>query len=310
MSSALIDKDAVYTAEGMPLTASSNLVIGEIRQYSGNYGIGKNPESFAVYGYRKYFVDKRQNLVLRLSQDGITEISAYGMFDYFRDNLSLITNTGKIIGSWDMHNKQYVVSIQPTNSDYYQTLSFDEDSTGWTSKFTFEPNYGGSLRNNFYTVYESEIWKHYSTNVPYCNFYGKQENSSVTLAINANPSLPKTFQTINYEGSPGWSLTSVYTDSNTGVPIISASSSANLTLLENQLFLNNFKAKENKYYGNLLNTTPPSEGTVVYGQSVSGLTGFYMIGTFTFPDINQSGLTYTKLAELFAVSSTFSTVGD
>tara|TARA_R110000868_G_scaffold73960_2_gene214075 strand:+ start:3369 stop:4913 length:1545 start_codon:yes stop_codon:yes gene_type:complete len=310
VSSALIDKDAVYTAEGMPLTSSSNLVIGQVRQYGGNYGIGTNPESFAVYGYRKYFVDKRQNAVLRLSQDGITEISTYGMCDYFRDNLSLITNTGKILGSWDMHNKQYVLSIQPTDSDYYQTLSFDEDSTGWTSMFTFEPNYAGSLKNNFYTVFEGNIWKHYSTNVPYCNFYGVQELSTVTLAINPNPSYPKTFQTVNYEGSPGWSLTSIYTDSNTGVPITSATSSVNLTLLENQLFLNNFKSKENKYYGNLLNITPPSEGTVVYGQSVSGLTGFYMIGTLTFPDIMQPGVTYTKLAELFAVSSTFSTTGN
>jgi hypothetical protein len=77
---ALIDKDAIYTAEGGGTPVSQlNLVIGQIVPYAGEYGISQNPESFAVYGYRKYFTDKRRNVVLRLSRDGITEISNYGM---------------------------------------------------------------------------------------------------------------------------------------------------------------------------------------------------------------------------------------
>ena len=45
---ALIDKDAIYTAEGQPITTSTNLVIGQIQPYAGEYGIATNPESFAV----------------------------------------------------------------------------------------------------------------------------------------------------------------------------------------------------------------------------------------------------------------------
>jgi hypothetical protein len=320
VSRALIDKNAVYSAEGEPLTTSSNTVIGQIQGYAGNYGIGTNPESFAVYGYRKYFVDRPKNAVLRLSQDGITEISGYGMLDYFRDNLGKINSNGVVIGSWDMHNKQYVLSLQETLfagarrpidideeiiEEYYQTLAFDEDSLGWTSTFSFKPDAGFSLLGNYYTAQNGNLWKHYSTNVPYCNFYGSQYVSSVTFVMNPNPSYSKTFQTINYEGSPGWSLTEINTDSNNGVPITSASSIANLATLENQLFLNNFKPKENKYFGTIINITPPSEATVVYGQSMSGLAGFYAIGTFTFPDTTQPFVVYTKPANLFAVSSTF-----
>jgi len=112
---ALIDKDAIYSAEGGGSVTSSNLVIGQIIPYAGNFGISKNPESFAVYGYRKYFTDKRRNIVGRLSRDGITEISNYGMIDYFRDELSSLDTTsenGKSYGAWDIHNKQYVVSLQ------------------------------------------------------------------------------------------------------------------------------------------------------------------------------------------------------
>ena len=48
ISRALIDKDAIYNAEGGGAVTSSNLVIGQIVPYAGNFGISKNPESFAV----------------------------------------------------------------------------------------------------------------------------------------------------------------------------------------------------------------------------------------------------------------------
>ena len=60
---ALIDKDAIYTAEGQPLTTSSNLVIGQVQSYAGEYGIATNPESFAVYGYRKYFTENNIKVI-------------------------------------------------------------------------------------------------------------------------------------------------------------------------------------------------------------------------------------------------------
>jgi len=314
---ALIDKDAVYSAEGQPVTTSGSQVIGQVQSYAGNYGISTNPESFTVYGYRKYFVDRNQNAVLRLSQDGITEISNTGMLDYFRDSLSEVSDNGKIVGSWDMHNKQYVVSMQPALSSgasrpgeagfvpEFKTLTFDEDSLGWTSRFSFRPDTGFSLLGGYYTTYGGNIWKHYSTNVPYCNFYNTQYVSTVTLVFNDIPSLSKNFQTINYEGTPGWSLTSIETDFSQGVPITSAIASYDLNALQDQLFKNNFKVKENKYFANILNITPAAQGSVVNGQSNSGITGFYAIGTFSFPDQTASGITYNEQAALFAASTEY-----
>ena len=82
VSRALIDKDAIYSAEGAALTTSGMLVIGQIVPYSGEYGISKDPFSFAVYGYRKYFTDRKRNAVLRLTSNGaMVEISSYGMHD-------------------------------------------------------------------------------------------------------------------------------------------------------------------------------------------------------------------------------------
>jgi hypothetical protein len=95
VSRGLIDKDAIYTAEGSAAVTSTNLVIGQITPYVGEFGISNNPESFAYFGYRRYFVDKNRNAVMRLSRDGLTDISNYGMSDFFRDELFVLTNEFK-----------------------------------------------------------------------------------------------------------------------------------------------------------------------------------------------------------------------
>ena len=99
---ALIDKDAIFTAEGQALTTAAKMVIGQITPYVGDYGISKNPQSFAKYGFRRYFADKYRNAVLRLSRDGITEISEYGMKDFFRDNFSKIKDENKTFRSAEL----------------------------------------------------------------------------------------------------------------------------------------------------------------------------------------------------------------
>jgi hypothetical protein len=95
VSRALIDKDALYTAEGGGNVTSTNLVIGQVIPYVGDFGISDNPESFARYGYRRYFADAFRGSVMRLSRDGLTEISEYGMSDYFRDELKKISSEFK-----------------------------------------------------------------------------------------------------------------------------------------------------------------------------------------------------------------------
>ena len=223
VSRALIDKDAIYSAEGGAITTSGSQVIGQVVPYAGEYGISKNPESFAVYGYRKYFTDKNRNAVLRLSSDGVTEISAYGMKDFFRDKFSEIDlnsfNEGKIIGGFDVHTKTYVVSLQNNNGIDYDTLAFDEQSKGWVSRYSYKPDNIFSLKNNFYSTFSGEagnltnngLWKHHFGN-DYNKLYGQSVTSTVTSVFNPKVSLSKNFSTIGYEGSNGWQVNSFVSD--------------------------------------------------------------------------------------------------
>ena len=161
VSRALIDKDAIYSAEGNAAAiTSSTQVVGQIVPYAGNYGISTNPESFAVYGYRKYFTDRKRNAVLRLSMDGLTEISSYGMRDFFRDELGSLNASDNIIGGWDIHNKNYTVSIQQNGT--YKTLTFDDSVNGWTSFLSFKPGFIFSLNTSLYSTHDGKIWQHYT----------------------------------------------------------------------------------------------------------------------------------------------------
>ena len=299
VSKSLIDKDAIYSAEGNASVTSRNLVIGQNVAYAGEYGISTDPESFAVNGYRKYFTDRGQNVVCRLSMDGITVISSYGMTDFFRDKLS--TAADNIIGGWDAHNKQYVLSI-PQSGIEYDTLAFDETAKGWVSFFTYQPNQIISLNNNYFTANTGKLYKHY-TLAPNTQargvFYGTQEESKVTFVFNGAPSMVKNFQTINYEGDSGWKMDSFKTNTDLTLPITSSVFVTTLEQMQNSLLINRFKLKEDKYYADLVNGTPSQNGEVVWGSSSSGVKGFF--GEVTM-SINNSNV---GKKELFAVSTGF-----
>jgi hypothetical protein len=300
VSQALIDKNAIYSAEGSPITTSSAQVIGQIQAYAGNYGISTNPESFATYGYRKYFTDRTKNAVLRLSQDGITEISAYGMLDYFRDNLSNVGNNGFVVGGWDMHNKQYILSMHFPSGGRYQTLAFDEDIKGWVSRYSYKPEAIKSLRNQTFTFNKGNVWRHYVESAYRGSFYGTVYNSNVIFVFNPEVSGCKTFNTINYEGTNGWQVVNLITDTDRAVPIAVSNQVNTLANLETQIAINNFKKKENKYFANIVNNTSAGAGDVVFGQSISGVKGYYanvsmLINNNTFGTPNSRN-------ELFAVS--------
>ena len=367
VSSALINKDAIYSAEGSPMQTTSNVVIGQVQAYLGEYGISKNPESFAVYGYQKYFTDRDRGVVLRLSRDGITEISNYGMVDYFRDNLSAlndnnlwqvqstnvesvpgdakqitilgtdiskmftgmqvivdsnfsayilkITPTGssggtiivdrditvaieqsvifqatappKLLGGYDIHNKNYVLSIQPSpqyeDNVNFSTLSFDEMINGWVGFYSYKPSQLFSVKNNFLTFQYSNLWRHYSQSAPVNTFYGVNGGANITFIFNQDSSINKVFQTVNYEGDNGWQVDYFISDP-TGYDVTSG---AWLTYNDQTqevksyyegayfdqglTYYSGFNRKENKYYANLINTSTAQPGEVVFGEQVSGI---------------------------------------
>lgn len=403
ISRALIDKDTIYTTEGGTQTQSGARVIGQIVPYKGEYGISKNPESFAVYGYRKYVADRNRNAILRLSNDGITEISSYGMMDWFRDNLALIPNEkssydldygltsstnsgdtdinvdtvpgqnitlgmslsfsidagtsftkvdgyvtytevspnglvttvfystslpeiataknviirftkyykGRIVGGYDIHNKNYVVSLQKSpryiskDESTYDTLSFDESINGWVSFFSYKPQFAFSLANNYYTTTSGSLYEQYddSTINNRGNFYGVDNNANITFVFNEQPSMIKNFKTVGYEGSNGWQVESFVSD-------IEQPNALNQGFIENQdttqavrsydegLYTDittgqplraGFNRKENLYVANLVSNSVARAGEITFGKQRTGIKGYIATVKFSTDNTTEKG---------------------
>ena len=324
VSRAPIDKDVIYNAEGGGSLSASNMVIGDIIPYAGEYGISNNPESFAVYGYQKYFTDKNRNAVLRLSRDGITEITNYGMIDYFRDQFGVLDSTtwgaGKALGAYDIYNKQYVLSLQQSPkapngtvnpSPSTATLVFDERVLGWTSFFNYIPDQILSLQSNYYSFKDGGLWKHYDTTADRNNFYGTQYNSSIQFVFNPEVSLSKVFKTVNYEGSNGWEVSQF--DAARSFDLIDSCDTV-LSYTDGAYdaagnigaaagyprFYAGFVNKEGKYFANLVNKSIATAGEVIFGSAMTGVKGYYATVTIETDDTSRS-----NPVELFAVSSDF-----
>ena len=218
-----IDKNFIYSAEGGAVPVTSNTqFLGTIAAYSGEYGISKDPQSFAHFGFSIYFTDKNRGTVLKLSQNQIVEISQFGMSDFFRDALKQSTS---IVSSYDEYSRIYELTIigegfdsnpdtnVATASDGYLTATFSERSQGWTSFRGYKQEGGLSLNNTYYTFNGGNLWEHHSENVTRNNFYNSGTQESYLIPVfNDSPSTVKQFNTLSYEGDSGWELEFIRTD--------------------------------------------------------------------------------------------------
>jgi hypothetical protein len=218
----LANKDALYNADGNTNVTSNFNVLGQATPYLGEFGISKNPESFASYGFRAYFTDKARGSVIRLSRDGIEEISIKGMSDFFTDNLPY---ANKLIGSYDDVENAYNLTLDNLSTEWQEklqagvfdrtncstsddtssnitetTLTFKEGSNGWESRKSFIQESGISLNGKYFTFKNGLIWEH-KTNSLYNNFYGVQYDSSLNFIFNEAPTSVKVFKTLNYAGT-------------------------------------------------------------------------------------------------------------
>ena len=115
VSTVQYEKNVLYDAVGGGQVVSIPEVLGGQIPFTGEYGISKNPESFAQWGNQIFFTDARRGVVLGVttteigSRDQLFEISSFGMRDYFRDLMVDNPITQKL-GAYDPHNHNYVLA--------------------------------------------------------------------------------------------------------------------------------------------------------------------------------------------------------
>jgi len=114
ISYVLAGKNLLSDAAAGSVVTSVPEVLGTQIARLEEYGIGDNPESFASYGYDKYFTDSKRGVVIQLkgssySNDQLTVISNFGLGSWFRNLFIDFPNTQKL-GAYDPYMKEYVLS--------------------------------------------------------------------------------------------------------------------------------------------------------------------------------------------------------
>lgn len=105
------------SAAGGAITSAPDVLGTQIARME-EYGIGNNPESFAEYGFEKYFTDSKRGVVVQLkgsaySNEQLAIVSGLGMSSWFR-NLFLDNPNTQKLGAYDPYSKEYVLSSNQT----------------------------------------------------------------------------------------------------------------------------------------------------------------------------------------------------
>jgi hypothetical protein len=172
-----------------------------------------------------------------------------------------------------------------------------------------------SLFNRFYTTSNGNLWIHNSENVSRNTFYANDPvTSSIEFIFNQQPSLVKTFKTIEYEGSSGWEVEKVESDQ-TGLVLSNLGSwqneTDNIALIKSYYegeYIENgitkragFCRKENRYVANVVNNSPAKIGEVILGNQTSGVKGYYTTVKLRLDTTTAPG----EMKELFSVGTEF-----
>lgn len=305
------DKDILFNAdEGLNVVATSK-VLGFAQAYQGNYGISTHPESLVYFNNQLYFTDAKRGAVMQLTPANgqLFPISSRGMTNFYRDRIGTAT---KLIGMHDGHKKQYILSIKDydpsdlsigtesiegevSGATTSLTIGYSPRSETWTSRYSFIPESGLTMNNKFYTFKQGKAYVHHSDTANRNTFYGTAYDSKVELIFNDSPMAVKEFLALSYEGSAGWTVSKIDTESDDAA----LNSTWPFVKKEDKYFAP-IVSQEN-YYGSTdqsLGSATADDGSTVYVQGTrdkSGIKGFYNKVKLE----NDS----TSKAELFAVNA-------
>jgi len=86
------------------------------------------------------------------------------------------------------------------------TITYSTWTKGWTSFWSYVPDWMIGLNSSFYTFTEGKLYKH-NDNTTRNNFYGVQYPSTVTTVFNDEPMQMKVFKTISEDSNKPWKAT-------------------------------------------------------------------------------------------------------
>lgn len=192
----VIGSGKIFDIEPEELVASKNGFAGLINHTAG---------LITRAGY--VFVDAKRKKIFLLS-DKLEEISAFGMKNYFYDN---IATTDKFALGFDEKYNRVLIA----NKTKEWIWSFNVENKTWTSSHDWDgtPESILSLSNELYSYYDGSLFKH--NNPSSCGLYYDQNNeveSYIDFVFNESPTLNKLLQSISWSTIDASNTNSTFTN--------------------------------------------------------------------------------------------------
>jgi len=201
VSKVFVDKSVMYDGKGNnQILNTRETVLSTAVPYDGVYGI-QDFRSFQAIGNRRYWLDMARGVVVRLGNNGIEEISKYGMRGWFSNICRTRMEAGELVtyGAYDVQNDMYMIYFGTGN-----TVVFDEKNNAWTT-FTdvILPAFSTYMNNRTFIIYTNYLWElNYSEkNTQYVSGGETAKVSTIKFASNIEPTVLKNYLAIHLDST-------------------------------------------------------------------------------------------------------------
>ncbi len=99
--------------------------------------------------------------------------------------------------------ENFTIAITDAEINPYQqnTIAYNARQNKWVSFYSYIPDNAFSIYARTYSFYEGVAYLHEAGSSDRCNFYGVQYPSIIKFTTNQQPTIVKTFQSINYQAN-------------------------------------------------------------------------------------------------------------
>jgi hypothetical protein len=209
------------------ITTTDIITSNNVQYYAGEFGVGNQGDSVVQSGFVYYFVDPVRGKQLRLSRDGITDLSElYKTQTWAAANITKYLNTynytyggnARITGTWNVRKDnvgEWLCCLQGgflgMENLLSQTMSFDESRNAFASKFNFSPDCIVCAENTLYSWSNGRMYIHDNTSA-YNTFYGQYFDSTITRVFNHALIQKKSWMSLTEVSNSIWDCPVIYTN--------------------------------------------------------------------------------------------------
>lgn len=265
------------------------LTTNNIQYYQGESGVGDEYTAVCSSEDADYFVYPLTGAVIRLSNDGMTNLSDTYKGQFYLSNLinkynrDYLRNNGsksKVMMYFDNYEEQAHVILQGGSIGADVILpycfSFNETRNSFCSFYDYlNPDFMICAENTTYSWKAGKMYVH-NNEAAYTNFFGTQYYPSIELVFNEQESIKKNFNAVAYQSNQIW-------QSATSGDIYTSYVNPQTNLLQiSQLKSVDYENDENKKVAAFLrdvNSKSNAQSALIDGDY---LQGFYIVAKFSY----------------------------